>query len=145
VKLELWRPLIDLDKEFDSLFRLRRSLADKEEFPYLPSMDVDRKNGELIVTAEVPGLDPAKDVEIIVQDDFLTITGEKSEDKEISEDDHYVHERTYGRFVRRVPLPEGVNADEISAEYSRGILTITVMLPEETAPVEPRKIPVSAN
>jgi HSP20 family protein len=56
-----------------------------------------------------------------------------------------VHERSYGKFVRRVPLPEGVDAEKISAEYSLGILTVTVMMPEEIAPAEPRKIPVSAN
>lgn len=145
MKLELWRPLIDIDKEFDSLFRLRRSSTETAEFPFLPSMDVERKNGELIITAELPGLDVEKDVEITFDDDYLTITGEKTQSNEISDDDRYVHERSYGKFVRRVPLPEGVDAEKISAEYSLGILTVTVMMPEEIAPAEPRKIPVSAN
>jgi HSP20 family molecular chaperone IbpA len=143
VKLELWKPFIDLEKEFDTVFRHRRSLIDKEEFAFRPSMDVERNNGELIVSTELPGIDPEKDVEITLEDDYLTIKGEKSEEKETSEDDRYLRERRYGMFVRRIPLPEGVSAEEISADYSKGVLTVSVTMPEELEPTEPRKIPVT--
>lgn len=142
MKLELWRPLIDIEKELDSLFRLPRSLSERVEFPFRPSIDVDRENGELIVSAELPGIDPDKDIEITLDDDYLTIKGEKSEDKEISEDDRYLHERSYGKFVRRIPVPEGVSPDDIAADYAKGVLTVKVTLPEETKPAEPQKIPV---
>lgn len=144
MKLELWRPLIDIEKELDSLFRLPRSLSERVEFPFRPSIDVDRENGELIVSAELPGIDPDKDIEITLDDDYLTIKGEKSEDKEISEDDRYLHERSYGKFVRRIPVPEGVSPDHIAADYAKGVLTVKVTLPEETKPAEPQKIPVGA-
>ncbi|HEX6301345.1 MAG TPA: Hsp20/alpha crystallin family protein [Acidimicrobiia bacterium] len=144
VKLELWRPLIDFEKEFDSLFRFPRFLSEKGDFPFHPSIDVERENGELIVSAELPGIDPDKDVEITLDDDYLTIKGEKSEDKEISEDDRYMHERRYGKFVRRVPVPEGVTADKIAADYAKGVLTVKVTLPKETEPAEPQKIPVGS-
>lgn len=144
MKLELWRPLIDLEKEWDSIFHLPRFMTEKAEFPFRPSIDVDCKNGELIVSAELPGIDPDKDVEITLDDDYLTIKGEKSEEKEVSEDDRYMHERRYGRFVRRVPVPEGVNANKIAADYAKGILTVKVTLPEETEPAAPQKIPVKA-
>jgi HSP20 family protein len=142
VKLELWRPLFDLEKEWESVFRFPRFVTEGFEFPFRPSVDVTRTDGELIVTAELPGIDPDKDVEITVSEDFLTIKGEKSEEKEVSEDDRYVHERRYGKFVRRVPVPEGVSADKISADYTKGILTVKVTLPEEIKPPEPEKIPV---
>lgn len=142
MKLELWRPLIDIEKELDSLFRVPRSLGERVEFPFRPSIDVDRENGELIVSAELPGIDPDKDIEITLDDDYLTIKGEKSEDKEISEDDRYLHERSYGKFVRRIPVPEGVSPDDIAADYAKGVLTVKVTLPEETKPAEPQKIPV---
>jgi HSP20 family molecular chaperone IbpA len=144
MKLELWRPLLDLEKEWDSLFRLRRSLSEREEFSFSPSMDVTRKDGELIVSAELPGIDPERDIEITLDDDYLTVSGEKTEEREVSEDDRCVRERSYGKFVRRVPVPEGVSADEIAADYDKGILTVKVTLPEETEPAEPRKIPVGA-
>jgi HSP20 family protein len=143
VRLELWKPFIDLEKEFDTLFRHRRSMIDTEEFPYRPSMDVERNDGELIVSTELPGIDPEKDVEITLDDDYLTIKGEKSTESETSEDDRYVHERHYGVFMRRIPVPEGVSADEITAGYSKGVLTVKVTMPEEPEPAEPRKIPVS--
>lgn len=124
------------------MFRFPRIRSEAFEFPFRPSMDVLRKEGDLIVTAELPGIDPDKDVEITVDDDYLTIEGEKSEEKEISEDDRYMHERRYGRFVRRVPVPEGVSADHIKASYEKGILTVKVALPEEVEPAKAQKIPV---
>jgi HSP20 family protein len=78
----------------------------------------------------------------VVGEDYLTIKGEKSEEKEISEEDRYMHERKYGKFVRRVPVPEGVSADKTTANYAKGILTVKVTLPEETKPAEPEKIKV---
>jgi len=142
MKLELWRPLIDLEKEWDSVFHVPRFVSAGFEFPFRPSMDVTRTNGELIVTAELPGVDPYKDVEITVDQDYLTIKGEKSEEKEVSQEDRYMHERKYGKFVRRVPVPEGVSGDKVAANYTKGILTVKVTLPEETKPVEPEKIKV---
>lgn len=142
MKLELWRPLIDPEKEWDSIIRVPRFVSEGFEFPFRPSMDVTRTDGELIVTAELPGIDPGKDVEITVGEDYLTIKGEKSEEKEVSEEDRYMHERKYGKFVRRIPVPEGVSADKITAHYAQGILTVKVTLPEETKPAEPEKIKV---
>lgn len=139
MKLELWRPFLDLEKE---LIRFPRFVTEGFDFPFHPSMDVARTNGELVVTAELPGIDPDKDVEITVDDDYLIIKGEKSEEKEVSEEDRYMHERKYGKFVRRVPVPAGVSADKIAAKYTKGILTVTVTLPEEARPVEPEKIQV---
>jgi HSP20 family protein len=107
-------------------------------------MDVDRNDGELIVSTELPGMDPEKDIEIVLDDDYLTIKGEKSEEKEVSEDERYMRERRFGKFLRRIPVPEGVSADKITADYAKGVLTVKVTLPEETVPSEPRKIPVGS-
>lgn len=142
MKLDLWRPILDIEKEWESLFRTPRLLSEGFDFPFRPSMDVTRTNGELIVTAELPGIDPEKDVEITVDEDYLTIKGEKSEETEVSEEDRYMHERRYGKFVRRVPVPEGVGADKITADYTKGVLTVKVTLPEEIKPAEPEKIRV---
>lgn len=142
MKLELWRPLIDMEKGWESLLRTPRLAAEELGFPFRPSMDITRTDGELIVTTELPGIDPAKDVEITVNEDFLTIKGEKSEEKETAEEDRYMRERKYGRFVRRVPVPEGVGAKDISAKYTQGVLTVKVTLPEQAKPVEATKVPI---
>jgi HSP20 family protein len=142
MKLELWRPLIDLERGWESLLRTPRLAAEEFGFPFRPSMDITHTDGELIVTTELPGIDPAKDVEITVDEDFLTIRGEKSEEKETAEDDRYMRERKYGKFVRRVPVPEGVGAKDVEARYAQGILTVTVTLPEEAKPVEATKVPI---
>jgi HSP20 family protein len=142
MRLELWRPFFDLDKDWESMFRFPRLFPEGREMEFRPSIDATRTDGELIVKAELPGIDPAKDMEITVDEDFLTIKGEKTQEKEVKEEDRYVHERRYGKFVRRIPVPEGVSADKISAMYKDGVLTVKVMLPEEKAIFEPRKIPV---
>jgi HSP20 family molecular chaperone IbpA len=59
-----------------------------------------REGGQLVVTAELAGIDP-KDVEVTLDNGTLTLEGEKTEDKEISEEDRYIHERSYGKFQRR--------------------------------------------
>ena len=142
MRLELWRPFFELDKEWESLFHFPRFLTEGHEFDFRPSLDATRTNGELTVTAELPGIDPVKDVEITVDEDFLTIKGEKAEEKEISEENRYVHERRYGKFIRRIPVPEGVSADKIVANYTDGVLTVKVTLPEEKTLIEPRSIPI---
>ena len=141
MKLELWRPFFELDRDWDPMFRFPR-LFEGREFDFRPSIDATRTDGELIVKAELPGIDPAQDMEITVDEDFLMIKGEKSAEKEVKDEDRYVHERRYGKFVRRIPVPEGVSADKVSANYKDGVLTVKVLLPEEKAKFEPTKIPV---
>lgn len=143
MKLELWRPLIDLEKEFDNFFRFPRLLTDGMDLGFRPEIDVTRTEGELVITAELPGVDPEKDVEVTVDEDYLTIKGEKTAEKEVAEDDRYVRERRYGKFVRRIPVPEGITPENVTAEYAKGVLTVRVTLPEKTEPAEPAKIAVT--
>lgn len=135
--LKLWSPFFDVEKEWR--FDLPRPFGEGI-FGFRPTLDVVKGDGELIVTAELPGIDP-DEVEVALDGNYLTIKGEKSEEKEVTEDDRYIHERTYGKFQRRIPMPEGVSADKIAANYDKGVLTIKVTLPEEKA-IEPRTIPV---
>nr|PZN33304.1 MAG: heat-shock protein Hsp20 [Actinomycetota bacterium] len=106
-------------------------------------MRLTRTEGELVITAELPGIDPEKDVEVTVDEDYLTIKGEKTAEKEVAEDDRYVRERRYGKFVRRIPVPEGITPENVTAEYAKGVLTVRVTLPEKTEPAEPAKIAVT--
>lgn len=138
MELKLWSPFSDVEREWRIDFP---GFFGEAGFGFRPTLDVVKGEGELVVTAELPGIDPSE-VEVSLDRNYLTIKGEKSEEKEISEDDRYIHERAYGKFQRRVPMPEGVSADKIAANYDKGILTVTVTLPEEKT-IEPRTIPVA--
>jgi HSP20 family protein len=80
------------------------------------------KDGKYEVRAELPGIDPAKDVDITVHDGMLTIKAERSEKKEFSGRSEFM----YGSFERTVSLPTGANEDGIKATYDKGILTVSV-------------------
>jgi HSP20 family protein len=120
----------DMDRFWDSFLEggLRRKTEDGRE--WLPSLDVAETKNELVVKAEVPGMDP-KNIDISLSDGVLTIKGEKKEEKEEKEADYHLVERSYGSFTRLVQLPKGVESDKISASYKDGVLKITLPKSEE--------------
>ncbi|MBS4729306.1 Hsp20/alpha crystallin family protein [Mycobacterium sp. SM1] len=89
-------------------------------------LEDEMKDGCYEVRAELPGIDPAKDVDITVHDGLLTIKAERSEKKEFNGRSEFA----YGSFERTVSLPEGANEDDIKASYDKGILTVTVPVAE---------------
>jgi HSP20 family protein len=95
-----------------------------------PSVDVFERDGSLIVKADVPGL-TAKDIEVTVTEDGITISGERAEEKEVKEKDFYRSERSYGRFVRQLPLPAGADRNNADASFKDGVLEICFPLKEE--------------
>jgi HSP20 family molecular chaperone IbpA len=113
------------DGHFEPLVRAMR-LEDKVE------------NNKYTVRAELPGLDPDKDVEITVDNGVLTISAERREEK--SDKDR--SEFRYGSFVRRVSLPEGAGTDDLKASYKDGILEVTVPVTPSPATVA-KKIPIT--
>jgi HSP20 family protein len=98
--------------------------------------------GALVVRAEMPGIDPEKDVEITVADGVLTITASREEKTEHKEKDSYRSEFRYGSFSRSVVLPAGATEEDVTAAYTDGVLEVRVPLGEEPKP-EPKKIPVT--
>jgi HSP20 family protein len=95
-----------------------------------PAIDVFEKNGSLIVKADVPGM-TAKDIEVTLTEEGVTISGQRSEEKEVKEKDYYRCERSYGSFVRQVPLPAGADRDKAQANFKDGVLEISFPLKEE--------------
>ncbi|WP_428847178.1 Hsp20/alpha crystallin family protein [Nocardia arthritidis] len=89
-------------------------------------------DGKYLVHAEMPGMDPDKDVTITVRDGVLTIKAERSERQETKGRSEF----SYGSFVRSVALPAGAKEDEIAATYDKGILTVSVPVAETVAPAE---------
>ena len=91
------------------------------------------KDGRYEVRAEIPGVDPAKDIDITVRDGQLTIKAERSEKKEFNGRSEF----SYGSFVRTVSLPAGADEDNIDASYDKGILIVSVAI-SEPKPTERR-------
>src|SRR6202008_4991050 len=93
---------------------------------------------------ELPGVDP-KDVEIHVQGNTLTISGERTSTRETNEADYMQKEISYGSFTRSLVLPEGVDRERVSAEYRNGVLEITAPVATASLPkkVEIKAIPAS--
>ena len=88
-----------------------------------PSVELAETDKEIRVTAELPGLDE-KDVEVTVEEGVLTLRGEKK--SEVEDKDRGYSERSYGRFERRIGLPNGIEQDKASATFKKGVLTVTV-------------------
>jgi HSP20 family protein len=96
----------------------------------------------LVVRAELPGIDPEQDVEVTVADGVLTIRGERQEKKEHKEKDSYRSEFRYGSFIRRLPLPGGVQQADVKASYKDGVLEVRAPLPEQGQETGASKIPI---
>lgn len=90
-------------------------------------------DGDLVIRAELPGVDPDEDVDISVQDRTLTISAERREESEDKKEGSYRSEFRYGSFARTISLPRGVEADDITASYTDGILEVRIPQPTEPA------------
>lgn len=91
----------------------------------LPRVNVEETDRDVIVTADLPGLEE-KDVQVTVDDDVLTIRGERKDEREEKRKDYHLMERSYGLFQRTLPLPAGVDQDQIKAALKKGVLTVTL-------------------
>jgi HSP20 family protein len=120
---ELWRRFLDV--ETDSWLRV-------EEFV---------EGSTLVVRAELPGIDPDKDVELTITDGVLQVRAHREEKSEHKGKDAYRSEFRYGSFVRSFALPEGMNEDDVVASYRDGILEVRIPV-SEIKPVTTR-IPVT--
>lgn len=95
-----------------------------------PAIDVKETETGLVVSAELPGMSE-EDVELTVEDDLLTIKGEKKSEASKEEKGWHVQERSYGAFVRTLQLPFAPKPEDVTAEFAKGVLTITVPKPPE--------------
>lgn len=129
----------DMNRRFEGLF----TPAEGAESParFLPPMDVSENGDHYVVKAEVPGMKP-EDIQIDLTGRTLTIKGEKKHETETQDENFHRVERSFGTFVRRVELPQGVDAERVEAKYDQGVLTVNVAKAEE---VKPRQITVKTN
>jgi HSP20 family protein len=123
-----WSGLSTMRKEMDRLF----DRFWEGDFPHLPSLgewtpalDVSETKDAVMVKAEVPGMD-AQDIQLSLQDQVLTLKGEKKQEKEEKDEHYYRAERSYGAFVRTLRLPAPVDGSKVTASFKNGLLTVTL-------------------
>ncbi|HEV2781811.1 MAG TPA: Hsp20/alpha crystallin family protein [Actinophytocola sp.] len=139
----MWDPfsslIRQLDTDFDNL--VRRSFGAGQGASFVPAADVVRDGEDVVVTLELPGVDVDKDVNVEVAEGRLLITGQRAEQTSKEEGGVLIRESRSGSFRREFALPEHVTADDIAADYDRGLLKIRIRGVSKPK-VEPRKIQV---
>lgn len=131
----------EMDTLFDNFFRGFGAEPFAGRFStFNPHVDVMEGDKEIIVSAELPGMDE-KDIDLSIQKEALTIRGEKKVEREEKGRDYYRMERSYGSFSRTIPLPAEVDMDKVEAQFRKGVLNVT--LPKTAGAVrETKKISV---
>jgi HSP20 family protein len=95
---------------------------------WTPQIEVFERGDQMVVRADLPGL-KKEDVQINVEDDVLTLQGERKDEREEKRDGYFHSERSYGSFYRSIPLPEGVDAEQVKANFKDGVLEVTMPSP----------------
>jgi HSP20 family protein len=134
-------PLRDADRLFDEFWGGSRApLVSERVASFVPHMDVVESDDEYRVTAELPGLEE-KDFELVLEDDVLTLKGEKRNSHESQTGAYRRAESVYGKFERRLRFSTPIDAEHVKAQYKNGVLSVTLPKPEEARP-QLRTIPV---
>jgi HSP20 family protein len=136
--LTRWEPFrgaTSLQDQVNRLFNdvFERSGQESSLTTWAPAVDIYETEHELVVKADLPEVDP-KDLDIRVENNILTIRGERKFEKKVNEDNYLRVERAYGSFARSFTLANTVNSEAIKAEYQNGVLTLTIPKKEEAKP-----------
>ena len=137
IRWDPFREMTQLQNRFDRLFD---AVGGRQE-SWLPAVDVFDTQDAVVLKAEHAGMNP-DDIQIEVEDNVLTIKGERKFEEKVDEERYYRVERRFGSFQRSLALPQGVKADQIEAAYDEGILTVTVPKAEQE---KPKRIEVQAH
>jgi HSP20 family protein len=141
VRWNPWRDFGSLTRNFDQLFdtlapgSTRGPNGEETDFlgTWYPAVDIFDNDNEIILKAELPGL-KKEDIDIHVEDNLLTLRGERKREEEVKEKGFFRSERAYGAFSRSFTLPATVAVKKISADYKDGILAVTLPKAEEAKP-----------
>ena|SRR6185295_14833464 len=137
VRWEPFRDLVGLQNRMNRLFAQSQrgeagSGAEESAAPasWVPAVDIFEKDGTIVLTAELPGID-IKDVDVRVENNVLTLQGQRKFDQELKKDNVHRVERVYGSFTRSFTLPSVVDTEKIKAESKDGVLKVTLPKREE--------------
>lgn len=138
-----------MERPFDDFFQVFAGPRSRKAFPtflhhldFTPATDVFARNGDLVVRAELPGIDPAKDVTVNIEDGDLMIRGERTQREDVKEEAYYRMEASYGAFERHVWLPQGITEKDVEAEYKDGVLEVVVHGASKSLKPEQKAIPI---
>ena len=135
--LTRWEPVRGLTTLQDQINRVFHAfdLAGEDASPtaWAPAVDIYETEHELVVKADLPDIDH-KDLDIRVENNIMTIRGERKFEKQVNEDKYLRVERSYGSFARSFTLANTVNAEAIKADYQDGVLTLSIPKREEAKP-----------
>ncbi len=140
-RLTRYDPFMKLQKDLDKLFRLPFDLPNLLEgegedlgvSEWYPRMDVVEKDKEILVKMDLPGMEE-KNINISVEGNILTISGERKMEKKEERENYHRIERLYGEFSRSLTLPNSVEVDKINAKYKNGVLEVSLPKKEEAKP-----------
>jgi HSP20 family protein len=136
--LTRWEPfrgansLEQINRLFNDVFE-RKGGEESSLTAWAPSVDIYENEHELVVKADLPEVDP-KDLDIRVENNILTIRGERKFEKKVNEENYLRVERSYGSFARSFTLANTVNSEAIKADYQNGVLTLSIPKKEEAKP-----------
>jgi len=138
-----WDPFRDLVQLQDRVNRLFQESAGRQEgldtASFVPPVDIFEDEHNIVLRVEVPGVDQ-KDLDIRIENNVITIRGERKFEKETKEENYHRVERRYGSFQRSFGLPNTVNPEQVTANYENGILTVTLA---KRAEAKPKQIKVN--
>lgn len=129
----------EMGRVFGDLFAPHEGGTDTEETSWMPTVDISETENGYEIRAELPGVSE-DDVNVSLTDNLLTVKGEKRQEAETEGKNYHRVERRYGSFQRRFTLPSEVATDDIRAEFSDGVLTLSIPKPEA---VKPTEIPIT--
>src|ERR1700737_2467349 len=137
-RFEPYRGATTLQEQINRLFNesFGRTAQEASITPGAPPVDIYETEQELVVKADLPDIDP-KDVDVRVENNILTIRGERKFEKEEKEENFHRIERRYGTFTRSFTLPNTVNPDSVKADFENGVLKIQF---EKRAEAKPKQI-----
>jgi HSP20 family protein len=123
-----------MNRLFDNLLGRPSPMAGMERL-WAPAVDMYETRDELVMAAELPGLNQ-KDIHLSITGDMLTIRGERQRAQDVATDNYYRGERWWGKFERTLPLPMPVESGKVKASYRDGVLTVTLPKADEIKPKE---------
>jgi HSP20 family protein len=142
IKWDPYRDIVTLRDRMNRLFEEMSGPKSEDQDimagAWAPSVDIYENENEVVLAAEIPGVDE-KDVEIKIEDNNLTLRGERKFEKETKEENYHRIERSYGSFFRSFSLPSYIDQDRIEAEHENGVLKIRM---PKRAELKPRKVKI---
>ena len=135
IRWEPFRNVSSLQEQFSRLFDTSfpgRS-SESDLTTWAPAVDIQETENELVLKADLPGIEE-KDIDVRIENNTLTIRGERKFEKQVNEDNYLRVERSYGSFSRSFSLPNTINTEAIHAEYKNGVLTVQMPKRAESKP-----------